>query len=86
MRAGPFYFILKRSFCMAETKVMNRWMVVIGAILVQLCLGAIYAWSAFTGKMTAAADLGGVFCFSKTQTQVIFGPCDVCRCNGAHRR
>jgi len=50
-------------------KVMNRWFVVVGAILVQLCLGAIYAWSAFTGKLTAA---DGPFLFTKTQTQVIF--------------
>ena len=28
--------------------VMNRWAVVLGAILIQLCLGAIYAWSVFT--------------------------------------
>jgi MFS transporter, OFA family, oxalate/formate antiporter len=54
---------------MAEQKVMNRWLVVVGAILVQLCLGAIYAWSAFTGKLTAA---DGLFHFTKTQTQVIF--------------
>lgn len=54
---------------MKEQKVMNRWIVVIGAILVQLCLGAIYAWSAFTGKLTAA---NGAFHFTKTQTQVIF--------------
>ena len=54
---------------MAETKVMNRWLVVCGAILVQLCLGAIYAWSAFTGKLTA---LDGAVHFTKTQTQVIF--------------
>lgn len=26
----------------------NRWLIVIGALLVQLCLGAIYAWGAFT--------------------------------------
>jgi OFA family oxalate/formate antiporter-like MFS transporter len=57
---------------MSEGKVMNRWWVVVGAILVQLCLGAIYAWSAFTGKLTAAATAGGTFCFTKTQTQVIF--------------
>jgi MFS transporter, OFA family, oxalate/formate antiporter len=31
-----------------ETKVMNRNLVVVGAILIQLCLGAIYAWSVFT--------------------------------------
>lgn len=54
---------------MAESKVMNRWLVVIGAILVQLCLGAIYAWSAFTGKLIAA---DGAFHFTKTQTQLIF--------------
>ena len=54
---------------MAEKKVINRWLVVLGAILVQLCLGAIYAWSAFTGKLTAA---DGAFHFTKTQTQIIF--------------
>ncbi|HNR31778.1 MAG TPA: OFA family MFS transporter [Candidatus Hydrogenedentes bacterium] len=51
----------------SETKVMNRWIVVVGAILVQLCLGAIYAWSAFTGKLNAEP-----FSFTKTETQVIF--------------
>ena len=52
---------------MANDKVMNRWLVVVGAILIQLCLGAIYAWSAFTAKLTADP-----FGFTKTQTQVIF--------------
>lgn len=47
--------------------VMNRWLVVIGAICIQLCLGAIYAWSVFTPALTAAP-----FGFTKTQTQVIF--------------
>ena len=46
---------------------MNRWLVVAGGILVQLCLGAIYAWSAFTGKLTAAP-----YSFTKTQTQLVF--------------
>ncbi len=54
---------------MTEQKVINRWLVVLGGILVQLCLGAIYAWSAFTGKLTAA---DGPFQFTKTQTQIIF--------------
>ncbi len=54
---------------MSEQKVMNRWLVVVGAILIQLCLGAIYAWSAFTGKLTA---VDGAFQFTKTQTQIIF--------------
>ena len=50
---------------MTEQKVMNRWIVVVGGILIQLCLGAIYAWSAFTKKL----EEGG---FTKTQTQIIF--------------
>ena len=54
----------------SEMKVMNRWWVVVGALLIQLCLGAIYAWSAFTGKLTAET---GDYGFTKTQTQVIFG-------------
>lgn len=48
-----------------EKKVMNRWIVVVGGILIQLCLGAIYAWSAFTKKLTDAG-------FTKTQTQIVF--------------
>ncbi len=52
---------------MAEQKVMNRWLVVVGGILIQLCLGAIYAWSAFTKKLTTEP-----FNFTKTQTQEIF--------------
>ena len=30
-----------------QPKLYNRWLIVLGAILVQLCLGAIYAWSVF---------------------------------------
>ncbi len=52
---------------MNSSKVMNRWLVVTGGIVVQVCLGAIYAWSAFTAKLTAAP-----YEFSRTQTQVIF--------------
>jgi OFA family oxalate/formate antiporter-like MFS transporter len=52
---------------MTDAKVMNRWLVVVGGILIQLCLGAIYAWSAFTKKLTVAP-----FEFTKTQTQIIF--------------
>jgi OFA family oxalate/formate antiporter-like MFS transporter len=51
----------------AEEKVMNRWLVVIGGILIQLCLGAIYAWSAFTKQLNEAP-----FGFSKTKTQWVF--------------
>jgi OFA family oxalate/formate antiporter-like MFS transporter len=43
----------------------RRSHVVIGAVLIQLCLGAIYAWSVFT---PALQDAG----WSKTQTQIVF--------------
>ncbi len=52
---------------MSEGKIMNRWLVVVGGILIQLCLGAIYAWSAFTKKLNIEP-----YNFSKTQTQIIF--------------
>jgi len=54
---------------MANDKVMNRWLVVVGALLIQLCLGAIYAWSVFTTKLK---DPAGQFAFTATQTQIIF--------------
>ncbi|MCD6319500.1 MAG: OFA family MFS transporter [Candidatus Desulfofervidaceae bacterium] len=54
---------------MTEQKVMNRWLVVVGAILIQLCLGAIYAWSVFTPYLK---DPNGPFKFTATQTQAIF--------------
>jgi OFA family oxalate/formate antiporter-like MFS transporter len=51
----------------ATQKVFNRWWVVVGAVLIQLCLGAIYAWSVFTPALKQAP-----FSFSNTQTQAIF--------------
>ncbi len=43
----------------------GRGMVILGAILIQLSLGAIYAWSVFTPSLIDAG-------WSKTQTQVVF--------------
>ena len=43
----------------------GRWKVVVGAILIQLCLGAIYAWSVFTPGLRDAG-------WSKVQTQIVF--------------
>jgi len=56
---------------MPEQRVMNRWLVVVGAVLIQLCLGAIYAWSVFTGvlKDPVAEDGGG---WSNLETQIVF--------------
>ena len=52
---------------MAQEKGFNRWLVLLGAIPIQLCLGAIYAWSVFTPALKEAP-----FNFSATQTQVVF--------------
>jgi len=52
---------------MGEEKTMNRWFVVVGAILIQLCLGAIYAWSVFTPALSAKdpADVAATYSASK---------------------
>ena len=47
----------------------NRWLVVVGAILIQLALGALYAWSVFTRLLT---DPEGIYRFTATQTAWIF--------------
>jgi len=44
---------------------MNRNLVVVGAILVQLALGAIYAWSVYTKVLVEAG-------WTKAQTQIVF--------------
>ncbi len=57
---------------MSEQKVMNRWLVVVGGILVQLCLGAIYAWSVFTKKITIPINEGGIYGFDAKQAAWVF--------------
>ena len=47
----------------------NRWLVVGGAVLIQLALGALYAWSVFTKILT---DPAGIYQFTATQTAWIF--------------
>ena len=47
----------------------NRWIIVTGAILIQLALGAIYAWSVFTARLT---NPSGVYAFSASQTAWVF--------------
>lgn len=49
----------------STSRVPNRWLVVLGAILIQLSLGAIYAWSVFTPALKSAG-------WSKLDTQVVF--------------
>lgn len=43
----------------------NRWLVVLGSLLIQLSLGAIYAWSVFTPALKNAG-------WTKVDTQVVF--------------
>ena len=56
----------------SKKPLMNRWLVVVGAILIQLCLGAIYAWSAYTTDLTKPLEEGGLFGFTKAQSQLPF--------------
>ena len=45
---------------------MSRWWIVLGALIIQLCLGAIYSWSVFVNPLKEA------YAFTTTQTQIIF--------------
>lgn len=50
---------------MTEQKVMNRFLVVVGALLIQFSLGAIYAWSVFTKPLVEAG-------WTQAETQAVF--------------
>jgi len=56
---------MKQTSANAVAGIPNRWFVVLGAVLIQLSLGAIYAWSVFT----PALELAG---WSKLETQAVF--------------
>ncbi|MFH0815756.1 MAG: OFA family MFS transporter [Methanobacteriota archaeon] len=56
----------------SQKKVMNRWVIVIGAIMIQLALGAIYAWSAFTTPLQGTAAAPSEYGFTKLEVQLIF--------------
>ncbi len=52
-----------------EKKIMNRWLVVFGAVLIQLALGSLYSWGAMTGEIS-----GGNFLNEPSEvTTYIFG-------------
>ncbi len=58
---------------MSKDVAMNRWWVVPGAVLVQLCFGAVYSWSVYTPYLKGVLfDNVTIFSFTATQTQVIF--------------
>jgi MFS family permease len=47
----------------------NRWFIVVGAVLIQLALGAIYAWSVFTAHLT---DPDGLYAFTASEAAWVF--------------
>jgi OFA family oxalate/formate antiporter-like MFS transporter len=49
----------------------NRWVILVGALMLQLCLGAVYAWSVFAAELKKEVALGG-FAWSVTETQIVF--------------
>lgn len=54
---------------MAEEKIINRWLVVVGAVLIQLALGSLYSWGVMTGEIS-----GGSFLNEPSETTIlIFG-------------
>ena len=55
-----------------NNKSMNRWVVVVGALMIQFCLGAIYSWSVFTKKLTQNISEGGIYGFSAGEAAWIF--------------
>ena len=57
---------------MSEEKVGNRILVVIGAIIVQLCLGSIYAWTIFQNTLSELAVDGGVYVWDKLTSNLPF--------------
>ena len=56
---------------MSSDKIGNRWVILIGALMLQLCLGAVYAWSVFAAELEKEIALGG-FGWSVTETQIVF--------------
>ncbi len=49
----------------------NRWLVIVGGMIIQLCLGIIYAWSVFTVPLSKAIEDGGKG-FTASQSAWIF--------------
>ena len=57
---------------MSEEKLGNRNLVVLGAIIVQLCLGSIYAWSIFQKALYKTIADGGLYEWDKLWSNLPF--------------
>jgi OFA family oxalate/formate antiporter-like MFS transporter len=55
------------NFIMSDEKIGNRNLVILGALIVQLCLGSIYAWSFFQTALR-----GGAYAWDSFLTQLPF--------------
>jgi OFA family oxalate/formate antiporter-like MFS transporter len=54
---------------LSEEKIINRYILIVPAIIIQLCLGSIYAWSKF---QTALFSETGAYAWEKLLTQLPF--------------
>ncbi|MFX0107763.1 MAG: OFA family MFS transporter [Candidatus Hodarchaeota archaeon] len=57
---------------MTEENVGNRYLVIVGAIIVQLCLGSIYAWSFFQTALNGGTDAIGIYLWPSFYSQLPF--------------
>ena len=57
---------------MSDQKIGNRNLVILGAIIVQLCLGSIYAWSFFQTALNGGTALVGVYLWPSLFSQLPF--------------
>ena len=77
LEKGYQVYAFDKSLKNQGSKVMNRWIIVIGAIMIQVALGAIYAWSAFTTPLkgvpatSTSSAIISEYAFSSTETQAI---------------
>jgi len=57
---------------MSDEKIGNRNLVILGALIVQLCLGSIYAWSFFQTALNGGTSAIGVYLWPSLYSQLPF--------------
>jgi OFA family oxalate/formate antiporter-like MFS transporter len=57
---------------MSDEKIGNRNLVILGALIVQLCLGSIYAWSFFQTALNGGTSAVGVYLWPSLYSQLPF--------------
>jgi OFA family oxalate/formate antiporter-like MFS transporter len=56
----------------SEEKIGNRYLVILGALIVQLCLGSVYAWSFFQTALNGGNPPAGVYRWPSLYSQLPF--------------